>query len=90
MNVFFIELPNILLINLFLSNLVIEVSFIVIVDCADVNRLSNSALADIPQPKPQLVIIFFYHQCDIQMITVQIGNFWKNTFWRPTPTSKKI
>ena len=36
---FFIELPNTLLINLFLSNFVTDVSFKVKVDCAEVSRL---------------------------------------------------
>ena len=52
------EYPNTLFINLFLSNLVTEVSFIVSVDWAEVNLLKNSALEDMFEPNPQLVIIF--------------------------------
>ena len=52
------EQPNTLFINLFLSNLVTEVSFIVSVDWAEVNLLKNSAFEDMFEPNPQLVIIF--------------------------------
>ena len=47
LKVFFIEFPNTLLISLFLSNLLTEVSFTVKVDCADVSLLKNSALGEI-------------------------------------------
>ena len=57
LNVFLIEFPNILFTSLFLSNLVIAVSFIVNVDWLAVNLLISSALLDILFPKPQLVII---------------------------------
>ena len=59
LKVFLIEFPNILLINLFLSNFVTEVSFKVKVDCADVSLLKSSAFGEILDPKLQLVIIFF-------------------------------
>ena len=59
LKVFLIEFPNILLISLFLSNFVTEVSSKVRVDWADVKRLKSSALDDILDPNPQLVIIFF-------------------------------
>ena len=58
MKEFLIEFPNTLLTNLFLSNLVILVSFIVSVDWLAVNLLISSALVDILFPNPQLVIIF--------------------------------
>ena len=54
---FFIEFPKVLFINLFLSNLVTLVSFIVNVDWLAVNLLISSALEDIFLPNPQLVII---------------------------------
>ena len=44
LKVFLIEFPNTLLISLFLSNFVTEVSFKVKVDCADVKRLKSFAL----------------------------------------------
>ena len=58
LKLFLIELPNTLLINLFLSNLVIVVSFKVNVDWHAVSLLSNSALLEILSPNPQLVMIF--------------------------------
>ena len=58
MKVFFIELPKILLINLFRSNLVTEVSFKVKVVWQAVNLLNNSALFEMLLPKPELEIIF--------------------------------
>ena len=57
LKLFLIELPNTLLISLFLSNFVTLVSFIVNVDWLAVNLLINSALLEILLPKPQLVII---------------------------------
>ena len=57
LKLFLIELPNTLLISLFLSNFVTLVSFIVNVDWLAVNLLINSALLEILFPKPQLVII---------------------------------
>ena len=58
MKEFLIEFPKTLLINLFLSNLVILVSFIVRVDWLAVNLLMSSALVEILFPNPQFVIIF--------------------------------
>ena len=57
LNVLLMEFPKTLLINLFLSNLVILVSFIVNVDWLAVNLLINSALVEILFPKPELEII---------------------------------
>ena len=79
LKVFFIEFPNTLLISLFLSNLLTEVSFIVKVDCADVSLLKNSALGEIYSPNPQFVMIF-YPLYNIQMKEVQIDNVLKNSF----------
>ena len=53
----YLEFPKILFINLFLSNFVMAVSFIVSVDWQAVNLLINSAFEDIVFPKPQFVII---------------------------------
>ena len=41
-------------------NLIIDVSLIVSVECADESLLSNIAFFEIPDPKPQFVITFSF------------------------------
>ena len=57
LNVDVVAVPKTLLIKPFLSNFTTEESLRHNVDCADVNRLINSAFLEILCPKPQFVII---------------------------------